>query len=201
MKEHLDGLKGVLVQVQALLEAGLDGHRHGFRLPVLASVDSAGKPAARALILRHVDFDAREIRLHTDSRTRKMREIEAYPDVTLVFTDRTVNVQLQLKGRASLHRLDAYAQDAWNNASPSSRRAYLAVEGPGSVMARPGSGLPADVTDSVPDEVRLRDGRGNFAAIRVHFDAIEWLLLDGSENRRAAFTFEAGEWRGHWCVP
>ena len=198
----MDDLQTVLAHIRRLLEAGLTANGHGFRLPIMASVDREGKPSARALILRHVDFEAREVRLHTDSRTRKVEEIGAYPYVMLVFNDQVANVQVQLKGCASLHQDDVYAEDAWTGASRSSRRAYLTEAGPGSSIKDPASGLPADVAAIVPDEARLRQGRHHFTAIRIRFDEIEWLLLDGSENRRAAFRFEADSgWGGNWCVP
>lgn len=201
LNKYQTELDGIVGAVADLLAAGLNNARHGFRMPVLASIGRDGRAVARALILRHVDFAAREIRLHTDRRTQKVDEIAARPDVILVFNDRDANVQVQLKGRATLHHDDAYADAAWAAASPSSRRAYLAELGPGSPLTHPSSGLPADVRDIVPDEARLRPGRQNFSAIRIIFDQIDWLLLDGAENRRAAFTFDAGKWNGVWQVP
>lgn len=198
---HYEDLTAVEGAWKTLLRAGSSERGHPFKKPVLSTLSSNGQPKARIIILRDVDLGERSIRLHTDARSGKVGEIEANPNVMLTFYDPTQEIQVQVSGKATAHRDDAYADAAWAGAPPSSRRAYLAEVTPGSVSERPVSGLPLDVEGKVPSEERLRGGRTNFAALQVVFDRIDWLFLNPAGNRRAKFVFQEDAWQGTWLAP
>jgi len=198
---HYRDLSAVEETWKALLQAGCQERGHPFKKPVLSTLGTDGRPKARVIILRDVDFAERSIRLHTDARSGKVVEIEANPDVILTFYDASQEVQLQVSGKATTHRNDAFADAAWAGAPASSRRAYLADVSPGSVSEEPISGLPLDVEGKVPSEERVSEGRPNFAALRLIFDRIDWLFLSPAGNRRATFAFQGGAWVGTWRAP
>jgi pyridoxamine 5'-phosphate oxidase len=198
---HYADLNAVEEACKVLLEAGCHERGHAFKKPILSTVSIDGRPKARVIILRDVDFAGRAIRLHTDARSGKVSEIEANPDVMLTFYDATQEIQVQLSGKATAHRNDAFADAAWAGAPLSARRAYLAEITPASVTEGPLSGLPLDVEGKVPSEERLRGGRVNFAALRLVFDRIDWLFLSPTGNRRAKFVFQGDDWQGTWLAP
>ena len=198
---HYEDLDAVEVAWRALLQGGCNERGHPFKKPILSTLGPDGRPKARIIILRDVDFAKRSIRLHTDARSGKVGEIEANPNVMLAFYDATQEIQVQVSGRATAHRDDAYAGAAWAGAAPSSRRAYLAEIVPGSVTEGPVSGLPLDVEGKIPSEERLWAGRANFAALQVIFDRIDWLFLNPAGNRRATFVFQENDWQGTWLAP
>lgn len=198
---HYNDLSAVHQAAEELLARGRDDPAHPFRKPVMATAGANGAPRARIIILRDVMFGERIVRLHTDARSSKMSEIAENPDVILNFYDPEREVQLQLSGRASIHRDDGFADSAWAQASRPSRRAYLASGHPGTASSVPTSGLPADVEGVIPPEKRLLEGRKNFAAIQIVYHQIDWLFLSPNGNRRARFVFEEGGWAATWLVP
>ncbi len=201
MPSHYNDLGAVHKMARRLLEQGRDDPAHSFRKPVLVTLGLEGIPGARTIILRDIVWEARQVRLHTHILSTKISEIRENPDVTLIFYDPVCEIQLQLIGRASIHTDDGFADDAWDRASPPSRRAYLASGRPGAPMSVPTSGLPADVEGIIPPMERLAEGRGNFAAIRIIYHQMDWLFLSVSGNRRAQGVFENENWGTTWLVP
>jgi hypothetical protein len=186
-----DDLDGTLAEAFRLLSRGVADRRCPFHTPCLATVDAAGAPALRTVVLRGFDPMARRLRLHTDLRSGKMAQIRANPAVALHGYDRAAQVQLRLSGIATLHADDAVADAAWAASRPFSRRCYAIGDAPGTPCVTPPD-APADETA----------GRGNFAAIVIVFDRLEWLWLAASGHRRARFAWAAdGTLAAAWLVP
>ncbi len=201
MPAHYSDLGSVQTSWKAMLQSGVSERTHPFKKPVLTTIGLLGEPKARIIILRDLDLDGRSIRLHTDARSGKVAEIGRNPNVILAFYDPAHEIQIQVSGTASVHQGDAYAEAAWKGAAPSSRRAYLAEIEPGTRLSGPASGLPADVEGKVPSEDRLKQGRSNFAAVKVVFEQVDWLFLSPNGNRRARFTWQDENWAGAWLAP
>ena len=67
----MDALADALDTAWRLLEAGAADRRNPMHVPVVASVDEAGAPDARVMVLRAVDRIAETLRFHTDARSPK----------------------------------------------------------------------------------------------------------------------------------
>lgn len=201
MPAHYNNLAAMEDYIETMISAALAQVDHPFRKPVLATVDGNGAPKARITILRDLVWAEQSLRLHTDARSSKVKEIVAQPNVILAFYDPRVEVQIQLSGRATVHLDDDYANKAWAAASPSSLRAYLGDAMSGAPSQTPLSGLPSDVEGLIPSADRIAEGRQNFAAIEVIFDQIDWLFLSPNGNRRARFAMMEEKWVGSWLVP
>ena len=104
----------------------------------------------------------------------------------------TVRADLLTEGEA--HRR------AWEASALGSRVCYLAVDAPGAPAPEPTSGLPVDADEGrrVAAE-RLEDGYGNFAIMRFHVEALDWLYLASQGHRRAIFDYVAGT--RSWVIP
>lgn len=186
-----DDLDGTLAEAFRLLSRGIADRRSPFHTPCLGSVDAAGAPVLRTVVLRGFDPAARQLRIHTDLRSGKAAELRANPAVALHGYDPAAQVQLRLSGTATLHAEDAVADAAWAASRPFSRRCYAIAEAPGTPCAAP-PGAPAD--DAA--------GRPNFAAVLIAFDRLDWLWLAASGHRRARFAWDAdGTPAATWLVP
>lgn len=188
---HADSLDEVLTEALRLFSRGVADRRSSFRAPTLASVDAAGLPRLRTVVLRSFDPATRCLTIHTDRRSAKIREIRDRSAVALHVYDQSAALQLRLEGLAEIHLGDAVAQDAWARSAAPSRLPY-AIETP------PGTPVPAP-----PDALDDSDaGAANFAVLQIRFDRLEWLWLSHEGHRRAAFTWSDADGRhATWLAP
>lgn len=193
-----DDLAGTLGAAWQLLARGSADRRSGFHAPVIANLGLDGRPRSRVMILRHVDIQARTLRLHTDLRSAKIAEYHADPRVALLGYDVGDKAQIRIEGRARLHHDDAIAEAAWASSQRMSRACYGTKPAPGSAIA---DGNAFTLPDA-QDEAALALGRENFAALVITAESLEWLYLAFEGHRRARFTWdERGAVTSEWLVP
>ncbi|MCR9245548.1 MAG: pyridoxamine 5'-phosphate oxidase family protein [bacterium] len=186
---------------QELVRA-VDAPAHGFHWPVFGTVDAAGRPQARVVVLRRVDRRTAEFAFHTDRRSPKIAEVLANPVVALTFHDSGTRLQLRIGGRAAVETDTGLVDAAWQSVGLGSRRCYLAPAAPSTVAAAPSPNLPLDLRGRLPDAERVAAGRGNFAVVRCCVDRIDMLCVQHAGHVRAAFEFADGVQVGaHWLEP
>ncbi|MEZ6127828.1 MAG: pyridoxamine 5'-phosphate oxidase family protein [Planctomycetaceae bacterium] len=184
-----------------LLQHAVDDRNCGWRLPVLATC-SEGTLRQRTLVLRQVHPEQRQILVHTDVRSGKVRAIRQSPQVTWLFYDTQHQVQLHLTGTATIHTDDAIADQLWNTQPQSSLRGYLGSLLPGRICDQPENNIPANLRGKIPTREELSSGRVNFAVICCLIDSAECLLLSPEGNRRAVFRYSSGQTASaDWVVP
>lgn len=181
-------LERVLELIWLELLEGAQRGRHAFHTPAIATVGHLG-PAVRTVVLRAVDAETRTVICHTDTRSRKVAEIQADPRVEWHFYDREAKTQLRLTGTASLHHEDPLARERWSAAPDRSRACYHAAAGPGQPVA---VGAPVE---------ELPEGFPNFVVVRSVIETIDWLLLRGRGHLRARFQWQDGAWQGQRIAP
>ncbi|MCA3286967.1 MAG: pyridoxamine 5'-phosphate oxidase family protein [Roseomonas sp.] len=186
-----DDLSASLQEAFRLLANAVSDRRSPLHTPTLASLDDAGAPSLRTVVLRGFDVDARSLRFHTDRRSDKARGIAQDPRVMMHFYDAALHIQIRVAGRAALHLDDAVADAAWAASRSSSRMCYAAPDAPSAVVAAP----PAAPQDS-------DIGRPHFAAVVIGFHRLEWLWLAAAGHQRARFIWdEAGKLTADWIAP
>lgn len=186
-----DDLTASLQEAFRLLADAVPNRRSPFHTPTIASLDDAGGPSLRTVVLRGFDAEARSLRFHTDRRSDKARGIARDPRVMMHFYDAALHIQLRVAGRAVLHLEDALADAAWEGSRSSSRMCYAAPDASGAIVPGP----PAAPTDS---EI----GRPHFAAVIIGFHRLEWLWLAAAGHQRARFIWdEAGILTADWIAP
>jgi hypothetical protein len=186
-----DDLTASLQEAFRLLADAVPNRRSPFHTPTIASLDDAGGPSLRTVVLRGFDAEARSLRFHTDRRSDKARGIARDPRVMMHFYDAALHIQLRVAGRAVLHLEDAVADAAWEGSRSSSRMCYAAPDASGAIVPGP----PAAPTDS---EI----GRPHFAAVMIGFHRLEWLWLAAAGHQRARFIWdEAGILTADWIAP
>ena len=193
----------VLERAWDLLERGASDRRHGFHTPALATTGLDGIPQVRTVVLRAADKANRSLRIHTDRRAPKVREIEAQDRVSVVFYAPAQKTQVRVSGVATLHMgQDPVALDAWSMISRFGRRCYLASAGPGTPASVPTSGLPAAFEGQEPTWEATEAGLDQFTAIQVRVATLDWLHLAHTGHRRARFIWDdEGLPIGSWCAP
>lgn len=189
-----DDLDASFAELWRLLAEGAALGRSGFHLPALATVDAAGAPRLRTVVLRAADPETGILRFHCDRRSDKAAEIRANPACALAAYDAAAKIQIRVEGRATLHADDAVAEAAWAGSRVMSRVCY------GSEPA-PGTALAAGDAYTLPDETSAALGRPHFAAVLVRAERIDFLFLDRRGHRRAAWRRSEEYWRGAWLAP
>jgi pyridoxamine 5'-phosphate oxidase len=187
------------------LANALEGPMSAMRVPVVATVNTEGKPHARTMVLRDVDPMESRMMFFSDARGAKMDDLLASPFVQLVFFDPGKQVQLRINGTFSLLPA-AQTGGIWSALPVAQRVLYGAQPAPGTVVDVASSGLSISLFDDVLDEATRREiaetGAQNFAVFEVQAQQIDWLLLTADGNRAARFDIEDSVLKdANWCIP
>ena len=194
-----DHLPDILAHAWTLLVRGGADRKSPLHTPVIASVDAAGLPQARVMVLRKADPAAATLRLHTDARSPKVAQLDGKPVAVLGY-HAGEQVQLRLTGTARVLTDDAVVEGIWNQSTLFARRCYLAQNAPGTPLPEPASGLPAWIEGQQPTAEQIAPARPNFATLWIEVTAIDWLHLANSGHRRAVFR-ASDSWAGEWLAP
>ena len=152
---------------------------HGWRVGVLATTDGQAADA-RNIVLREVDTARRLLMFYADSRSPKVRQIEAYPAGTLVLWSAALGWQLRLKVRLGIETGGLVVSSRWARLKMSpGAQDYLSPLPPGTPVEHP-----------APE----RGSREHFSVVTAQVDGIDWLELHAEGHRRAAFDGQGRRW-------
>lgn len=198
-----DDLALSLEKAWAMLADGATNRRGAAHVPVVASIDSAGRPSQRVMILRQADLEDRRLRFHTDVRSTKVTEISPSAPTSLLIYDAKEKIQLRISGTASVETNSSAADLAWQQSTTFARRCYMATSAPGEIADAPTSGLPSSIEGKQPTEDELIEYRENFAVIYIDVHSVEFLYLANAGHRRARWQWHANRqsWSGNWLMP
>ncbi|MGW5957624.1 pyridoxamine 5'-phosphate oxidase family protein [Methylorubrum thiocyanatum] len=190
-----DDLDGFRAEGWRRLAEGVANRHSPFHTPALATVDAAGRPRLRTVVLRAVEAGERSLRFHCDRRSDKAREIAQSGRAALHVYDGQTKLQLRLEGRARPHHDDAVADAAWAGALAMSRVCYGIEPAPGTALAT------GDAYALPGEDPEARLGRENFCAVVLTAERMDLLYLDRRGHRRAVFCREGEDWSGTWVAP
>ncbi len=200
---RLDDLGEIEAAVWAELAAAPRDKHHGWRIGVLATVESpppserddaeeadavddldAAPPvvaaAARNVMLREFVADERVLLIYADARSPKAAQIAAHPLGTLVLWSDVLGWQLRLRVVLSVHTSGLKVSSRWARLKMTpAAHDYLSPLPPGSPLARPDP---------------KRSTREHFAVIEARIEAVDWLELHADGHRRAAFDAAGARW-------
>lgn len=183
MKLRLPTLEAIEAAVWIELSRAVRDKAHGWRTPVLATVDADVVPPradARTVILRETDEAQRTLAFFTDSRSPKARQLGAHPHATLVMWSPAMQWQLRCDVLLSMDTDGPVAARLWERLKTSAAAAdYLSFTAPGSPLD-PGS--PAWMDSH------------HFAVVTAQVLAIDWLELHAQGHRRARFEPGTAAW-------
>jgi len=168
-----------------LTRASQDRH-HAWRTPVLATVGGDGLANARVIVLREVDVVHQTLRVYTDARSPKVREISREPHAVFVFWSDRLNWQLRAHVAISAETAGPEVQARWQRV----RQSASATDYLGPIS--PGDGL-----ESAQGEAMSSDAAHHFALLSAQVLEMDWLELSRNGHRRA--NLRADGWR--WLAP
>lgn len=175
-----------------LIRAGAD-RRHPWRVVTFCTQRRDG-PAARSVILRQVQADARRLTFYTDRRSQKVGDIAACPQVALLMWDPQHRRQLRIEGVAAVETDPETVVQHWQRVPEAAQRDYASAAPPGAPLTEGSEG----------------DGHWNLDAAREHFtvlqvlvNAMEWLELARERHQRVALRWDdsAKAWQEQALVP
>jgi pyridoxamine 5'-phosphate oxidase len=184
------------------LEAAPMAARSGWRLPVVSTVDAAGQPQARTMVLRGVEMETRRLRFFSDKRGLKMADLADNRAAQIVFYDEESHIQLRISGPVLIIG-ESRTIEIWGALPVAARYLYAANPTPGSQIDGPASGLPAEMFEDDEHATRIVEQHAsNFAVFEVEIARIDWLQLTADGNRAARFEW-AGEHpvQASWRIP
>ena len=194
LPEHYETLEETLEASIKVLENAGENRRNLFHTPVLSTI-SDSKINSRVIVLRAFDPEKRTLRIHTDSRSRKIKDVSENSDATLLGYDPGLKIQLKLHGSIDTHYQDNIADLAWRDSQEMSKVCYSISESPGKEIDDPGK------YDVDSENINIDEGYKNFAVINFHFNSLEFLYLRSSGHRRSIHVWETEELRSNWMVP
>ncbi len=171
----------------------------GFKTMVIASHTPTGADA-RMVVLRQVDVTRKYVWFHTDARSEKVLQFEAFPIATLLFWDQTLQIQLRLSVETRLHTDDDMADTHWQTVWAGGRKMYLSDYQPGTELQKAYPGFPEHLGEGLPSAEESEAGRKNFAVIECRVLAMDYLHLSRGGQTRACFQYEP-ESKMTWLAP
>jgi len=79
------------------LQRATQDRHHEWRTPVLATTGADGLPNARTVVLRYANAKLGILQMYTDSRSPKVAELLARPQVMLAFWSKRLSWQLRVR--------------------------------------------------------------------------------------------------------
>ncbi|MEL7345535.1 MAG: pyridoxamine 5'-phosphate oxidase family protein [Pseudomonadota bacterium] len=165
------------------LEAAASDRNDPMRQIVLAT-HAETAPEARILILRSAARDDQELEVHSDLFSRKISDINANPDVSILAWSAARNLQIRLRARVSIASGDTVKR-AWSKVPAAARIGYGGPV-PGTAIAAPGPRGPEDAT--------------RFAVLTAKVERLDVLELGDPHHRRAIFDAR-DNFSGQWVAP
>ena len=161
-----------------------------------------GIPEIRTVVLRRVLLDEEALAFHTDIRSPKINQIKQNPNVSWLFYDTKLRIQVRFKALAEIHYQNELAEKQWHASRLESRKCYLVQPAPSTQIQKVWEGIP-DIAHQDLTEALLSNGYDNFAVIKARLITCDWLFLNRRGHKRAVFTKNTVgyTWEGKWVQP
>lgn len=176
-------------------------NKNAFHNAVVANVNEYGVNM-RTVVLRKAWPTGKQLVFYTDTRSGKWLQLQQQHNISWLFYDDKVRIQIRASGVATLHHKDELADKGWGENHIMNRKNYLSLMGPSAKTTHPTSGLPSELENEDITIEQSEAGRKNFGVVITHIKWMEWLCLGSKGHRRAGFTYkDDGSFTASWLVP
>lgn len=172
----------LLQDIYTELNLAVRDSKHAYHNFCFASTTQEGTADARVVILRDFCLQNRQIIFHTDIRSSKCEQICQNPLSSALFYAPSSKLQLKFRSKATLHYKDLVTQKRWELTSLQSRRTYLKLHAPGSIISEKDLVLPEKFLSLNPNKEDSENGFENFAVVILNFHTLEILELHHKGN-------------------
>jgi hypothetical protein len=167
--------------LQQLIRANAD-KKHAFRSCVLASVYKE-KVNQRTVIHRQFSNGNTSL-IYTDSRSKKVAQLEKNPISSLLFYDSKNKLQISVAGLISVHTDDEFSEIEKKKVENLDDYTNAPLPGVGIV----GSG-------------DYKKGDVHFTVLQFNWLEVDLLQLNRNGHKRAILRRDENKWTGTWIVP
>ena len=134
LPEFYNDIDKTLLEIKSMLSRGVKDRKSNFHYTTLCTIDNDSRPQARTVVFRSFNVEKFYLSIHSDFRSKKIKEIKKNKYVSLVFYDDKKKIQLRIRGIA---KIEVSKKDSWHKLSNWSRRCYLSQETPGAIKQKP----------------------------------------------------------------
>jgi|TARA_X000000950_G_scaffold37745_1_gene40353 pyridoxine/pyridoxamine 5'-phosphate oxidase len=177
-------LQNILEDCKKQLFSALKHKKHPFRFFTLATSSPEGGSHLRTVVLRDFDPEQMQFTIFTDTRSKKVADLNRAANAQFLFYDGTRLIQLVV---------DAEMVSSTNNTTEyqslpePSKKDYASKQTPGT---------PIDA----PDHISHDFSKGNFTKIVFQAERLEHLRLKRPNHIRAEFR-ASDHWKGRFLAP
>lgn len=180
--------------IWVLLQEAVPSYKAPFHYGVIANIQD-GRPEQRTVILRKTIAEEKKLFFHTDLRSPKFLWLQNNPDVSWLFYNEPLKLQLRINAVATVHYNNEITGLAWELTSPNSRLTYTINAAPGERTDTP----PSAAKESAPTPEELETARQNFVVVETTILNIDWVYLHHKGNRRGFIDYVNSE--HYWMQP
>lgn len=198
---NLDDLHEMEAFCWQLIAEAASNRKIAMHQPVVATAVD-GIAHMRTVVLRRTDADRRAVYFHTDYRSHKLDDIQQTGNLSWLFYDQNISVQIRLSGPTIIHHMDELAAVHWQKTGHHSRRCYIQSLSPSTVVETPCTGLDHELATFDYSLKESEKGFENFTVIETQTTWMEWFYVHHEGNHRARFTYENGNVNSAaWLIP
>ena len=174
-----------------LLAQGVVNKKSKFHTPTLSTING-NTINSRTIILRKVDNKTKMLFFYSDSRSRKVLNINQNNNVTVHLYEPRFKLQVQLYGKANIENKTAKTKDIWNNLNIFSKKNYLSALSPGEKI---------NSLDVLKYNADNEGAFYNFSLIYFKVSKLECLQLSDINNIRVEYIYNEGSDKKYYLVP
>lgn len=176
---------------EALQSEDSSGH---FTLASLATMARDQTPAARTIVIRDFDREAKTLQFYTDVRSQKTTHLANNPAATLLLYDPQDKLQLRLITHCAIFNRTPETQRVWNSLNEHQKRDYRSPATPGEPILSPASATPP----SNPDPTF---GYEKFTIIEAQIQTADALKIQHPTHLRAVIDYQSPAPEAQWMAP
>ena len=184
-------LHAIEIRLWELLQQSVSSFKAPFHTGVVATVHEQ-QPEVRTVVLRHADTQQKKLFFHTDIRSPKVNQLQMQPQLSWLFYDKDIRMQLRLTATAIIHLDDEVADKAWEESRLSSRLTYTTSSASGTTLSTPEL---IDLNQKQVEPELIDIAWKNFCVVETTVQQMDWTFLHHSGNRRALFQYNSKQFQ------
>lgn len=192
-EEFYTDLDKTFSYIEALLKQYAKQTNSYLHTPSLVTTRLDKRPTARTVVLRQFDSNSRCLYLFTDTRSKKIQEIQASPIGQLHFYSHEQSIQLRIDCELKILEEETKRKEFWDNTEPHSKLVYQQASTRGEEISKHESrGF---------NKNDIEKGYEYFAVIQAYIQSIDCLYISPEKHYRSYFKWSEGKCSSSWHVP
>jgi pyridoxine/pyridoxamine 5'-phosphate oxidase len=178
------------------IQRGSVDRKNPFHLCFLSTINNyTGFPESRTVVLRKVDRDSFVLRVHSDTRSEKIKHIKFCHNTHLLFYNQKAKLQVRLKSIGKEVQDEELKKEVWSQAQEISQRCYYVPHSPSTEIKNPFLNSEIDPTDQTL-------GYNVFSILEFKVFELDVLELNYEGHLRASLKVNNGKLeKSVWLMP